>query len=105
LLQSINAYIQEVIAIIAANQAFYLATGGAVGGDVNSEPLNMLEVNGTFLQDIPEQGQTRFITLIVYADGEQIFTTDVMTQEPIRMPALQKGYVYEIRISGNTPVQ
>lgn len=104
-MQSINAYIQEVIAIIAANQAFYMATGGDVGGDVNSEPLNTLEVNGTFLQDIPEQGQTRFITLIVYADGEQIFTTDVMTQEPIRMPALQKGYVYEIRISGNTPVR
>lgn len=104
-MQSINAYILEVIAIIAANQAFYAANGGDVGGDINSEPINTLEVNGTFLQDIPEQGQTRFITLIVYADGEQVFTADVMNQEPIRMPGLQKGYVYEIRVSGNTPVR
>lgn len=104
-MNSINAYIQQVIAIIAANQAFFTANAGRVGGDIDSEPINTLEINGTFLQDIPEQGQTRFVTLIVYADGQQIFTTDVHNQEPLRMPALQKGYVYEIRISGNTPVR
>lgn len=104
-MESINAYILEVIAIIAYNQAFYMANSGDIGGEIDSETINTLEVNGSLLKDIPEQGQTRFITLIVYADGEQVFTADVLNQEPIRMPALQKGYVYEIRVSGNTPVR
>lgn len=104
-LESIQAYINYVLSIIAANQALYTANAGVVGGNLNADPINTLEINGSFLQNIPEQGQTRFITVIVYADGQQIFTADMHSQEPIRMPALQKGYVYEVRLSGNVPIR
>jgi hypothetical protein len=104
-LESIQAYINYVLSIIAANQALYTTNAGFVGGSLDADPINILEINGSFLQDIPEQGQVRFITVIVYADGQQIFTSDMHSQEPIRMPALQKGYVYEVRLSGNVPIR
>jgi len=104
-MDDIAAYNALVAALIAANQAIYTATGGKVGGEMNGEELNYYTINGSALNDIPVIGSNRYITLIVYADGQQIFTADVLSQEPIRMPAYQKGYVYEIRISGNTPVR
>ena len=104
-MDDIDAYNELVDALIAYNEALYLATGGNVGGEMNGEELNFYTMNGSLLKDIPIIGTSRYINLIIYADGEQIFTADVLTQEPIRMPAYQKGYVYEIRISGNTPVR
>lgn len=104
-MDDIDAYNELVAALIAANEAIYIATGGKVGGEINGEELNYYTMNGSALNDIPIFGSNRYITLIVYADGQQIFTADVLSQEPIRMPAYQKGYVYEIRISGNTPVR
>jgi hypothetical protein len=104
-MDDIDAYNELVASLIAYNEALYLATGGNVGGEMNGEELNFYTMNGSLLKDIPIIGTSRYINLIIYADGEQIFTADVLTQEPIRMPAYQKGYVYEIRISGNTPVR
>ena len=102
---NIDAYIAYVNEIKAINNALFLANAGNVGGQLNTEPLNTLPINGSLLLDIPEEGTTRYITVIVYADGEQVFTADVLSPEPIRMPALEKAYVYEIRVSGNTPVR
>lgn len=102
---NIQAYIQYVLAIIAQNQAIFDANGGEVAGEINGSYFNQFSFNGCLLKDIPEQGTNRYITVIVYADGEQVWAGDILSQEPLRMPALQKGYVYEIRISGNTPVR
>ena len=98
-----NAYVQ---AIKDANIAIFAANSGKVLGELNSFVINeVATINGSLLKDLPEFGATRYITLIVYADGEQIFATDVLSQEPLRMPAARKGYVYEIVVSGNTPVR
>jgi hypothetical protein len=102
---NIQAYIAYVNSIIAQNQAIFNANNGKVGGALNEAYFNQLSFNGSLLLDIPEQGTNRFITVIVYADGEQIWASDVTSQDPIRLPAAKKGYVYEIRISGNTPVR
>lgn len=102
---NIQAYIEYVLSIIAQNQAIFDANGGNVGGEINNMLFNELSFNGSLLKDIPEQGTNRFITVIVYADGEQIWAADVLSEEPLRLPAMQKGYTYEIRISGNTPVR
>lgn len=102
---NIQAYIAYVNSIIAQNQTIFDANAGQVGGTLNDPYLNEFSLNGSRLLDIPEQGTTRFITVIVYADGEQVWAGDVVSQEPIRLPAAEKGYVYEILISGNTPVR
>jgi len=104
-MDDIDAYIAYVDAIRAQNAILFAGYGGNVEGQLNTGVLNQFTLNGSLLLDIPEQGTNRFITLIVYADGEIIYQADVLSQEPLRMPALQKGYVYEILVSGNTPVR
>ena len=104
-MDDINAYIAYVDAIRAQNAILFAGYGGNVEGQLNTGVLNQFTLNGSLLLDIPEQGTNRFITLIVYADGEIIYQANVLSQEPLRMPALQKGYVYEILVSGNTPVR
>jgi hypothetical protein len=94
-----------VNAIRAQNAILFANYAGNVQGQLNTGVLNQFTFNGSLLLDIPEQGTNRFITLIVYADGVQIYQADVLNQEPLRMPAAQKGYVYEMTISGNTPVR
>ena len=101
-LDAYNAYVAEIKAI---NAELFLDYAGNVEGQLNTNYINELSFNGSLLLDIPEEGTTRYITVIVYADGTQIFTADVLSPEPIRMPAAQKAYVYEIRVSGNTPVR
>lgn len=101
-IEAYNAYRAE---LIAENQVLFTSLGGKVGGVVNNEAVNTLAVNGSKLYDIPEAGNYRSVNVVVYADGETIFATYAKSQEPIRMPALKKGYVYEIRITGNTPVR
>jgi hypothetical protein len=102
---NIQAYIAYVLSIIAQNQEIFDASGGRVGGEIDGSYFNQFSFNGSLLKDIPEQGTNRYITVILYADGEQVWAGDILSQEPLRLPALQKGYVYEIRISGNTPVR
>ena len=97
-----NAYVQ---AIKDANAAIYASTYGKILGEIDTSYIHQLTINGSLLKDIPELGSNRYITLIVYADGKQIFSADILNDEPLRMPAAQKGYVYELVISGNTPVR
>lgn len=104
-MNSIEGYNELVAAIEAANQAIFAANSGIVQGSINDNPINHFTINGSLLQDIPAEANFRYINLLVYADDQLIFDTGVTSQEPIRMPATQKGYVYEIRISGNTPVR
>lgn len=104
-MDSAEAYIAYVDALIAQNEALFASLSGKVGGTVNDDAINALAVNGSLLENIPEQATFRSINIIVYADGEQIFEKGVVNQEPFRMPAHEKSYVYEIRVSGNTPVR
>jgi hypothetical protein len=101
----VDAYNAIVNAIKASNIAIYTSTSGLVGGTLNNEVFNLYSINGSSLQDIPVLGSTRYITFILYADGVQIFAQNILSQEPFRLPALQKGYVYEIVLSGNVPVR
>lgn len=101
----IQAYINYINTLIAENIAIAVANGGNVLGELNTTTLNYFEINGSLLKTLPPQGETRYINLIIYADGQQIFQTNILNQEPFRLPALQKGYVYEILLSGNVPIR
>ncbi len=101
-LDAYNAYVAYVQAL---NIAVFAANAGNVEGQLNASYINQFTFNGSLLLDIPTLGTTRYINVILYADGVQVFQKDVLTQEPFRLPSLQKGYVYEIRVSGNTPTR
>jgi hypothetical protein len=104
-LQDIDAYNAVVAALKAANLALYASTGGNVGGSLNSEEINLFTLNGSLLADIPELGSTRYIIFNLYADGVLVFTQNITSQEPFRLPSIQKGYVYEIMLTGNVPIR
>ena len=99
------AYNAYIAAIVAANQALFASSSGELKSTLNAYTPNSIMVNGSILTDILSIAATRTITIFVYGDGNLIFTTGVTNQEPIRMPVATKAYVYEIRISGNTPVR
>ena len=104
-MNNIEAYIAYVEALKVQNAILFANFAGNVEGQLNTGVLNQFEFNGSLLLSIPEEGTTRYITVIVYADGEEIWTGDILSAEPLRLPALQKSYNYEILISGNTPVR
>jgi hypothetical protein len=102
-LGDIASYQAIIAQIIAANNAIFAA--GTQGGAINNEVINALPINGSNFIPVPPFGDTRYINFILYADGVQVFSANILSQEPIRLPALQKGYVYEILLSGNVPVR
>lgn len=99
------AYNEFVAGVIASNQALFSAATTGLGGNFNDDLLNFHEMNGSILADIPTPADVRNIQVIVFADEQQVFTTGVLNQEPIRMPVTGKAYVWEIKITGNVPVR
>ena len=101
-----GAYNQLVAEIIAANQALYAAAGtGSLSGDLNDTVLNYYPLNDSILEDIPTIADSRNIQVLIYADETLLFTTGVVNEEPIRLPATRKAYMYEVKITGNVPVR
>jgi hypothetical protein len=47
----------------------------------------------------------RNIQVIFYANEKQVYSTGVLSQEPLRLPVIGKEYVWEIKITGNVPVR
>lgn len=47
----------------------------------------------------------RYITVTIYADGVQVYSGNVTSQEPIRLPVSTKAYVWEVKFNGNTPLR
>lgn len=99
------AYNALVASIVASNQALFAAATTGLGGNFNDDFFNKHMFNGSILADIPTRADARNIQVIIYADENQVFTTGVLNQEPIRLPVTGKAYVYEVKISGNVPVR
>jgi hypothetical protein len=96
-----NAYVAEVV---AANQAIW-AAGTPLLSQLASCPVNLVSVNGSILTDIPFAAEVRNVQVIVNADNAQLFAAGIINQEPVRMPAANKNYVYEIKLTGNAPIR
>jgi hypothetical protein len=99
------SYNELIAEIIASNQAKFAAATKGLGGNFNDDVFNVHMFNGSILQDIPTQADVRNIQVIIYADDQQVYTTGVLNQEPIRLPVTGKAYVYEVKITGNVPVR
>lgn len=101
-MNSDEAYNAARAAIIAENQT---AFAGDIKGSLNKVPVDTFDVNGSLLQYVPTAAENRYVNVIVYADGVPVFNTKITSQEPVRMPAGFKAYVWEVFFSGNVPVR
>jgi hypothetical protein len=99
-INSVAAYNAVVAEIIAANQAYW-ATGATRFSTLNRTPLNTLRLNGSVLEPIPTTQDVRNVQILLFANGVQVYSTGVTSQEPIRLPADTKEYLWEIKVTGN----
>lgn len=98
------AYNLVVDGVIADNQAIW-ASGVPLQDALGGAPLGEIVLGGSILTPIPTQADSRNVQVIINADNAQKFASGVTSQEPLRLPAADKNYVYEIKITGNTPVR
>lgn len=102
-MNSTTAYNAARAAVVASNQSIYATN--IINGALNTSTLNTYSVNGSRLANIPTQADVRYITVAIYADGVPVYTTAINSQDPMRLPAGFKAYVWEVYLSGNTPVR
>jgi hypothetical protein len=100
-----GAYNAAVAAIIAANQALWGNGTPDLLGSLNGNYVNQFAVNGNLLQNVTDIANNRGIQATLVADDVQIFSQGITSQEPVRLPAGTKNYVYEIKLTGNAPLR
>ena len=100
----VNAYNQLVAQIAAGNQAIW-ASGASLDSTINSTVLNSMQLNGSTLKNIPAKAEARAVQALVYADGALSSVHSFTNGEPQRMPAADKEYIYEVKITGNAPLR
>ena len=103
-IESVAAYNAYVAEIVAANQAIWTA-GTQLQSQVAMQLVNTIALNGSILANIPTTADARNVQVIVNADDAQRFAAGITSQEPVRMPAANKNYVYEIKLTGNAPIR
>lgn len=99
-----EAYNELVAEITASNQALW-TSGAPLQSTLNSVVLGGMQINGSILANIPAPAETRFIQAFVYANDVLISSQGFTDQEPQRLPAGGKEYIYEVRLTGNTPIR
>jgi len=99
-----TAYNAYVATITAANQAIW-ASGAALKSTLNSVVLNQVLLGGSTLTPIPNIAETRNVNFILFSDGVQVYSQGVTSQEPVRLPASSKGYIWEVKLTGNAPLR
>lgn len=98
------AYNALVASITASNQALW-AAGTPLKSTLNSVTLNGMQLNGSILANIPPAAETRTVQAFVYANDVFIGSNGFTNQEPVRMPAGSKEYIYEVKLTGNAPLR
>jgi hypothetical protein len=98
------AYNELVASITASNQALWTA-GTPLQSTINSVTLNGMQVNGSILANIPTQAETRVVQAFIYANEVLVSEHGFTDQEPERMPAGKKEYIYEVKLTGNAPLR
>lgn len=99
-----EAYNAIVAEIAAGNQAIWIA-GTPLQSTLNSTTLGSIVLGGSILANIPTIAEAQNIQAMVYANGVMIANIAITGQEPVRLPAAQKDYVYEVRLTGNAALR
>jgi hypothetical protein len=99
------AYNALVAQITAQNQALFTSSGGQLQSTVNANLVNQFVLNGSILQPIPPIAATKSVNVFVYGDGELVWVGGVSNYDVVRLPGDKKYYEFEVRLSGNIPIQ
>lgn len=69
------------------------------------KPLNYaaLQVHADYAYMSAHAGS--YINIKIYLDGTQVFTGNITSDYPVRLPAVSRGYNVEIEVNGNVPVR
>jgi hypothetical protein len=102
---NVAAYNALIAQITAQNQALFVSSGGQLQSAVNANQVNQFVLNGSILQPIPPIATTRSVNVFVYGDDELVWSGGVSSFDVVRLPGDKKYYEFEVRISGNIPVQ
>jgi len=101
----IDAYNNLLQQVIARNEALWASSSNNLLGVMNSVTFNSIVLGGSILEPIPEQGDDKYVSVFVYADGDLFYTGQFSNEEPIRLPhGERKATTWEIGLSGNIPV-
>lgn len=95
------AYAAQLADLIAANQALF---SGNLYGELNGAALNVYDVNGSILQNLPAEASARTAQVMLYGDGELQTTLTITSWDPVRIPPF-KSRELEIKIVGNMSVR
>lgn len=85
---------------IAANEAL-LATG-LVGGSIASDSIGAFEVAGSLLVPVVASLPKK-VQFTLYADGVPVFSRQVDSSDPFRLPGGFRSEVYNVGINANIP--
>ena len=99
-LDDASAYNAIVAQITAANQAIW-SSGAPLKSTLNSTVLNSVVLGGSIMTNIPSLAETQNLQAMIYANEVLVANVAVTDQEPVRLPAAQKDYIYEIKLTGN----
>lgn len=88
--------------IIAANQALMASAGGGRGA-LNQRSLNVIEINGSILADLPVPDPA--VSFTYYVNGKLVFSTQITSQKGFRLPAGYRADTFAVRLQANTQIR
>lgn len=87
---------------IEANEVIIAAGADAVAGHLNGHELLAFEVNGSNIIPVTQDTQ-RKVQFTLIKDGEPIFTKDVKSSAPFRLPAGYRSEVFNVGLNASVP--
>jgi len=88
-------------ATIVANQA--LITSNRVGGAIGAAPFSAVPIAGSYIQTIQPLGT--YIGFSLYVNKNLIYSYQITSSAPFRLPTGYRSDTFEVRVTGNTRVR
>jgi hypothetical protein len=97
-----DARAAQIAAIQASNAALF---SGALGGALNEAALDVYDVNGSVLQNLPNTATNRTAQVLLYGEnGELEASLEVTSWSPLRIPPFKSRQI-EIQVVGNMDIR
>lgn len=81
------------------------ASGDPLNSTFNAAPLNVYDINGSIMQNIPSLVDDRFVQFTLYAEKEgamvEVYNSTYLANGVYRLPSGLKSQKFEIKLAGN----
>lgn len=98
---AVAALAAEAVAVRASNAVIMASTGGGRGG-LAMRAMNVIEINGSILDPLPES--TPSVSFSLYADGKVVYSKVIPNDKGFKLPSGYRSDRMAVRIQGNTQV-